>query len=120
MVIHLVGHEQHRLFLAAQQLRNLLVVGRKSVFGIDQEQHGVAFVKRCLHLAADFALKHVVRPFDPSARVHEAEHASAPFRAAVVAIPRHAGHRIDDGFALLHEAVKKCRFADVWAAYNGD
>ena len=106
--------------MAAQELCNFFVVGTQSVFGIHQKEHSIALVERGLDLAADFAFKYVVGPFDPSARIHEGKHASAPFRTAVVAVARHTGHRIHNGFALLHQAVKKRRLTHVRATYNGD
>ena len=120
MVVNLISHKQHRLLLAAQELRNFLIVRTQTVFSIHQKDHCVALVERGLDLAADFAFKYVVGTFDPSARIHEGKDTSAPFRTAVVAVARHAGHRIHNGFALLHQTVKKRRLAHVGATYNGD
>ena len=60
MVVDFVRHEQHGLLLAAQELRDLFVVGTQSVFGIHQKDHRMALVKGRLDLAADLTFKDVI------------------------------------------------------------
>ena len=106
--------------MPAEHLRDFFVVGGKAVFGVHQKNHGKALVKGRFDLAANLALKYVVGSLDPSARVDEAKHTASPLCTAVVAVSGYARDGVDDGFALLNQAIKKSGLAHVGAAYDGN
>ncbi len=77
--------------------------------------HNIAGLPVESHLA-DGYIRAEIKP----TRVDEREFAPIPVGVAIDAITRGAGQVLDDGDAFADHAIKKCRFADVWPANNGD
>ena len=87
---------------------------------IHQEQDGVGFLDREVHLFADLSLEHIVASADVSTGIHYAEHDTVPFGLAVVAVAGGACDVVRDRLPLFDQAIEEGAFSDVRPTYDSD
>ncbi len=111
--IGLVGHVEHRLGGAPQQVDGVAVgVGRPGGRVQDADDH-VRLVDGHLHVAVDALLHRVIAPRVEASGVDQGVMSSAEEGVGVVAVAGHPGLVVDDGQPLPHQPVEQGALADV-------
>ena len=117
--VHLVGHQDDRLALAAQHLHDGLVGRRGANGGVHYKEDGVGNVNGALGLIGNHAVDALGVDL-PAAGVNEREVLAGPLGLVGDAVAGDAGDVLDDGLAAADDAVDQGGLADVRAADHGE
>ena len=115
--VFLVGHHNHRLLRAAENLGHLVVEVGDAGGAVDHEEDHVGLLDGDRHLLVDLLLEHVVGIDHPAAGVDDREFLAVPVNFAILAVARGAGRVVDNRAAGLRQAVEKRGFSHVRPPY---
>ena len=116
----LVGGEDHRPLIAAQDAGEDLVARGDALAGVDQEQHHVRFLDGQFGLGAHARFQAVVVDVLEAGRVDQDQVEVAQAAAGEAAVAGDAGPVVDDGELLAGQPVEQRGLADVRPADDGE
>jgi len=116
----LVGGQDHRPLMAAQDAGEDLVAGCHALPGVDQEQHDIGFLDRQLGLGAHARLQAVVVDILEAGGVDQGQVQVAQTAAGEAPVAGHAGPVVNDGELLARQPVEQRGLADVRPADDGE
>ncbi len=119
LAVHFVHGEDHRLFFAAENAGDGLVISGHSGAGIDDEKNHVGFFHGQLRLLTDAGgnLVFLISKFD-AAGVDQGEFSIEPFHIAINSISCDTGDIFHDGHAALGQSIDQSGFSHVRPAHD--
>ena len=120
LAVGLVGNENQRELLTAQDLGDLEVTGHHAGLGVDDEQRHVGLGEGRTCLGGDLVGHHRLPAEIDTAGIDEAEELAVPLDVDVLAVARDTGLGVDDRIAAARQAVAERGLAHVRVADDGD
>ena len=120
LAIGLVGNQDHRNLLAAQNFGDFEVTRHHARLGVDYEERHVGLSQRRTRLLRDLFGHHRLAAQVDTAGVNETKRLAVPFHVDVLAVARDPGLGVHDGVAAPGQAVAERRLADVRIADHSD
>jgi hypothetical protein len=116
LVIRLVDRQEHRSAERSHGLRDHLVGGQYSFSPVHEKHDQVGVSERLAAVLDDELTQWIVTGSKHPSCVNKGERNSLPDSGLLDDVSGRPGDRRDNGSPRPHNAVKKCRFADVWTA----
>ena len=118
--VALIDAQNHRLAAFLQHIGHILIGSHHAAAQIrhqhDHIRRGNGNIGLRTHLRED----HIIRPRLNTAGIHQQKAVTQPLTVAVNAVPGHAGLVVHNGQTGAYQFIKKCGFAHVGAAHNGN
>src|SRR6185437_4833454 len=118
-IVYFIDDEENGFGGAAQHIGHGFIKARDTGSSVDHEDQRISFFQGDEYLFFYLDLEDIVALGYEATGVDEVEAFAGPFRHAILAIAGNAADVVDDGFALLEQAIKKCTFPYIGPAYDG-
>src|SRR5699024_3856625 len=118
VIVRLIGHQQHRFILLAQQLGDGVVKAGDTAFGIHHKKNDVRFFNGNMDLFTNAGDHHIGFVAQVSPRIDEIETAPVPGRFSIVTITGDTVLVVHNSLSAADKTVKDGGLADVAPSYN--
>ena len=115
-----IDHIINRLVRSPEDRGHLIILGQQPVSAIEHEKHDIGLGNRLPGLITHLSRQALFTAQLNTGRINDNKRPIIDNYPLKVPISGHARGRIDNRLGGLGQAVKQCRFADVWTTDQGD